>query len=326
MRKFGDIPVIDLGEINQISGSGINSIASQIRQAYRTIGFAYIVNHHVDPLLIKALFEKSIKFHSLPHEEKIKIQLNELHRGFIPLNTSTERDSGLAVITKPNQSESFIMMREADKSDPAVKSGDFLAGPNQWPDGLNGFQETLNTYFNELTKLCHKICRIIALSLGTDKKTFASKFNPPTTFLRLIKYPPLTPNKSSEFFSSAPHTDFGCITILAQDDTGGLQVKNSQGKWIDAPFMKDSFLMNVGDMLNRWSNGLLISTPHRVINRNGQERYSCAFFFEPNVNVEVSPMPSCISDLRPKQFEPIYYGEFLRDALEATYQRHEVKN
>ena len=129
------------------------------------------------------------------------------------------------------------------------------------------------------------------------KKTFAVGFNPPTAFLQLIRCLPLPPKESCNLFGSAPHRDFGCITIVAQDETEGLQVKNPQGKWIDAPFIKDSFVMNIGVMLYRWSNGLLISTPHRVINCSGQERYSRPFFFEPNVNVKVSPLTCCITPM-----------------------------
>ena len=134
-------------------------------------------SHPISYSVCKQLFQKSVDFHSLPYKEKIKIELNELHRGYIPINTSTDRNSKLAVVTKPNQSESFIMMREAGMNDPAVKSGDYLAGPNQWPEGLPGFQEILTSYFDELTHLCHKICRVIALVLGADLKTFASELN-----------------------------------------------------------------------------------------------------------------------------------------------------
>ena len=156
-----------------------------------------------------------------------------------------------------------------------------------------------------------KGCRAITLALGADLKTFAAELNPPTAFLRLIRYPSQRHNESDNFYGSAPHRDFGCITILAQDETGGLPVKNSQGTWIDAPFIKDSFVMNIGNMLYRWSNGLLISTPHHVINCPGQERYSCPFFFEPNVNLKVSPLPFCITHDRPKHFASVVYGKFL---------------
>ena len=322
MSTFDHIPIIDIGDIDQVDGVGIESIVRQIRSAYGTAGFAYIVNHGVDSGLIEDLFQKSAEFHALPRAAKLDIELNELHRGFIPINTSTDKNSKLAVVTKPNQSESFIMMREAGEDDPSVQAGDYLAGINQWPEGLPGFRETVTTYHNALTELGHKMCRAIALALGTDVEAFAAMFAPPTTFLRLLHYPPQPPDPAGDLYGSAPHTDFGCITILAQDEVGGLQVRNSQGKWIDAPYIPDSFVMNVGDMLHRWSNGLLLSTPHRVINRSGRERYSCPFFFDPDVSIEVMPLPSCITLDNPKRFDSIVYGEFLRAELRSGYDRH----
>ena len=326
MESFERIPIIDIGEIDQANGAEIDILVQQIRQTYGEIGFSYIVNHNIDPCLVENLFKKSHEFHSLPYESKMKIELNELHRGFIPINTSTDRNSKLAVVTKPNQSESFIMMREAFADDPAVQKGDYLAGPNQWPLEIRGFRETLTPYFDAMTKLCQKICRVIAIALGTDPESFAAEFEPPTTFLRLLRYPPSPPDTPSDIYGSAPHSDFGCITLLAQDETGGLQVRNRQGSWIDSPYIKDSFVMNFGDMLQRWSNGLFISTPHRVINTSGQERYSCPFFYEPNINAKVSPLPNCITAENPRKFESIVYGEFLRAELQEGYDRHSKTN
>ena len=186
MESFESIPIIDIGEVNAANGTIIDKLVQQVRQTYGEIGFAYIVNHNIDPCLVEKLFQKSYEFHSLPYEAKMKIELNELHRGFIPINTSTDRNSKLANVTKPNQSESFIMMREAFADDPAVKKGDYLAGPNQWPLEIRGFRETLTSYFDAMTKLCQKICRVIAIALGTDPESFAAEFEPPTTFLRLL--------------------------------------------------------------------------------------------------------------------------------------------
>ena len=325
MPAFDHIPIIDIGDIDQAEGTGIEAIVNQIRDAYSTAGFAYIVNHGVDSGLIDELFEKSAEFHALPHSSKLEIELNELHRGFIPINTSTDINSTLAVVTKPNQSESFIMMREAGENDPGVLAGDFLAGANQWPEGLPGFRETVSAYSDVLTQLGHKMCRAIALAMETDVEAFSAMFAPPTTFLRLLHYPPQQPDPSGDLYGSAPHTDFGCITILAQDEIGGLQVRNSQGQWIDAPHIPESFVMNVGDMLHRWSNGLLLSTPHRVINQSGRERYSCPFFFDPGVSIEVAPLESCITPDNPKRFDGIVYGDFLRAELQSGYDRHQNK-
>ena len=214
------------------------------------------------------------------------------------------------------------MMREANEYDPAVQKGDYLAGRNQWPQEIQGFRETLVSYFDAMTKLCQKICNVIAISLGTDPETFAREFEPPTTFLRLLRYPPKPPNITSNIYGSAQHSDFGCITLLAQDETGGLQVMNRKGIWIDSPYLKDSFVMNFGDMLQRWSNGLFISTPHRVINTSGKARYSCPFFYEPNINANVSPLARCITSENPLKYESIVYGEFLRSELKNGYERH----
>ncbi len=322
MDSFKSIPIIDVGAIEENNRVKNNTLVHQIRRAYSKIGFAYIVNHSIDQCLVENLFQKSREFHSLPYEAKMKIELNELHRGFIPINTSTDRNSKFADVKKPNQSESFIMMREANEYDPAVQKGDYLAGPNQWPQEIQGFRETLVSYFDAMTKLCQKICNVIAISLGTDPETFAREFEPPTTFLRLLRYPPKPPNITSNIYGSAPHSDFGCITLLAQDETGGLQVMNKNGIWIDSPYLKDSFVMNFGDMLQRWSNGLFISTPHRVINTSGKARYSCPFFYEPNINANVSPLASCITSQNPLKYESIVYGEFLRSELKNGYERH----
>ncbi|MEM6986625.1 MAG: 2OG-Fe(II) oxygenase family protein [Pseudomonadota bacterium] len=224
-------------------------------------------------------------------------------------------------MTTPNQSESFMVMREDRFDAPATQRGDYLSGPNQWP-ALDGFQADVMAYKDALTDLAHKLVEIVALGLGTAPDALTSHFSPATTWLRLLYYPPTDPLADEDLYGSAPHTDFGCLTLLAQDDIGGLQVMTPAGKWIDAPRIPGTFVVNVGDMLHAWSNGLLRSTPHRVINRSGKARYSCPFFYDPNVNATINPLPSTVSEDRPARFEPIVFGEFLRNELEAAYQKH----
>jgi isopenicillin N synthase-like dioxygenase len=268
------------------------------------------------------VFKASADFHALPRSEKMRIALDANHRGFIPINTSTDRNSKLAKVTKPNQSESFMMMREAGPDDREVRAGAYLAGPNQWPEGLAGFRAAVTAYNDALCGLATRLVRLIGRALGADPDGFAAAFEPPTTWLRLLHYPPQPPAAPGDLYGSAPHTDFGFITILAQDEVGGLQVKTPGGRWIDAPPIPGSFVMNVGDMLHRWSNGRLLSTPHRVINRSGRERYSCPFFFDPNVTTEIAPLPSCCGPEAPPGFPPLVFGDFLRAELEAGYQTH----
>lgn len=322
MRDFIDIPIIDVAALDSSNSAALQALGDTFADAYSRVGFSYIVNHGIDQCLIDAVFAASKDFHALPLATKMGIELNELHRGYIPINTSTDVNSTLADVRKPNQSESFMMMREAGEDDPDVRNGAFLAGPNQWPAGLPRFRAAVSAYANALTALGERLVHAIALGLGTDAERFGRYFERPTTWLRLLHYPPQAASTPDDLYGSAPHCDFGCITILAQDDVGGLQVRTPAGKWIDAPPIPGTFVVNAGDMLHRWSNGRLRSTPHRVVNRSGRERYSCPFFFDPNVAVDIAPLDACVSRAAPARFEPVNFGDFLRQELEAAYDRH----
>jgi len=305
VASFQDIPVIDLRDTPDI-------VTAKFHQAYSTAGFGYIIGHGVQPDLIDAVFEASRRFHALELRTKMKTAVNAQHRGYIPINTSTDVTSTLATVTKPNQSASFMMMRE----DAAIDKDVYLSGPNQWPN-LIGFRPALEAYNTAMSDLARRLMKIAFRAAGIPDDYLASSFAPATTWLRLLHYPPQAPQSAQDLYGSAPHTDFGCLTILAQDDVGGLQVQTPLGDWVDVPKLKDSFVVNVGDMLHRMSNGLLKSTPHRVINSSGRERYSCPFFYDPNVNTQIAPWTEGTP-----QYSPILFGDFLRSQLEASYEAH----
>ena len=305
------IPKIDISEIEEKEFS--RTLLQDFFSAYNTYGFGYIINHGIEKTLIEQLFQVSKQFHSQPLSEKMRVALDHNHRGYIAINTSTDVNSKLADVKKPNQSESFMMMRE-DKSElPDV----YLSGPNQWPK-LENFKEVLEKYTLNMTKLGRNLMRLALLSSGVKDLSVMQSLDTPTIWLRLLHYPPISKNSPSDLYGSAPHTDFGCLTILAQDEIGGLQVQTREGEWIDVPKLEGSFVVNVGDMLSRYTNGLLRSTPHRVINKSGKERFSCPFFFDPHTNAVVQPLKGTG---KPK-FSPINFGEFLREELEASYEKH----
>ena len=305
------IPKIDISEIEEKEFS--RTLLQDFFSAYNTYGFGYIINHGIEKTLIEQLFQVSKQFHSQPLSEKMRVALDHNHRGYIAINTSTEVNSKLADVKKPNHSESFMMMRE-DKSElPDV----YLSGPNQWPK-LENFKEVLEKYTCNMTKLGRNLMRLALLSSGVKDLSVMQSLDTPTIWLRLLHYPPISKNSPSDLYGSAPHTDFGCLTILAQDEIGGLQVQTREGEWIDVPKLEGSFVVNVGDMLSRYTNGLLRSTPHRVINKSGKERFSCPFFFDPNTNAVVQPLKGTG---KPK-FSPINFDEFLREELEASYEKH----
>lgn len=305
------IPKIDISEIEEKEFS--RTLLQDFFSAYNKYGFGYIINHGIEKTLIEQLFQVSKQFHSQPLSEKMRVALDHNHRGFIAINTSTDVNSKLADVKKPNHSESFMMMRE-DKSElPDV----YLSGPNQWPK-LENFKEVLEKYTFNMTKLGRNLMRLALLSSGVKDLSVMQSLDTPTIWLRLLHYPPISKNSPSDLYGSAPHTDFGCLTILAQDEIGGLQVQTREGEWINVPKLEGSFVVNVGDMLSRYTNGLLRSTPHRVINKSGKERFSCPFFFDPHTNAVVQPLKGTG---KPK-FSPINFGEFLREELEASYEKH----
>ncbi len=312
MTEFTEIPVIDIAPL--IAGEDTTDLARSFSDAYGNTGFGYIINHGIDPNLRAAVFDASKRFHALPESARAAISLNENHRGYIAINTSTDVNSDLAEVTKPNQSASFMMMREDDTADADI----YLSGPNQWPE-LDGFREVCETYVRDMSDLGRKLIGLALDALDVDDRSILSAFDVPTVWLRLLHYPPHPPQASDDLYGSAPHKDFGCLTLLAQDDVGGLHVQTPKGDWVAAPPIEGTFIVNVGDMLHRLSNGRLLSTPHRVINATGRERYSVPFFFDPHVSTQIAPLPGTGT---PK-FEPLNFGAFLRSELEASYDAHQ---
>jgi len=306
------IPTVDLGAADA---------AQQISAAYSTYGFAYVINHGVPAAQLAAVFEASRQFHASDQATKLTIELNSSHRGFIPINTSTSRHSTLAKVTKPNQSQSFMMMREDAPDSEDVVAGNYLAGANQWPAWLPEFRPVVEAYNDSMVGLGMHLVALIEEGLGCAAGDLSAHFQPPTTWLRLLHYPVRPADAADDLYGSAPHSDFGFLTLLAQDDVGGLQVMSPDGDWLDVPPVAGAFVMNVGDMLHQWSNGVLRSTPHRVINVSGRERYSCPFFFDPHVSTVIAPLASCLDG--EAHFEPVHFGEFLRGRLEGSYLQHE---
>ncbi len=313
MKQDLTIPIIDIAKLTKEHSEVDLQLA--IFEAYHDFGFAYIVNHGIDPVLVDTVFDASKRFHKLPKAEKMKVALDHKHRGYIAINTSTDVNSKLASVKKPNQSASFMMMREDTAEDPNV----YLSGPNQWPE-LENFREALEAYSAAMEGLGRRLLKLAICSAGAIDLSVLSAFDRATIWLRLLYYPPVSKETSPDVYGSAPHTDFGCLTLLAQDDVGGLQVQSPTGEWLDAPKIENSFIVNVGDMLHRMTNGKLRSTPHRVINRSGKERYSCPFFYDPHVSLDVAPLAGTGAP----RFKPLNFGDFLKEELEASYIQHKT--
>ena len=306
---MSSIPVIDLGA---------DDVAAEFGRAYGEVGFAYLEGHGVELALVDAAFAQSQRFHALPLEEKLRLKVNDQHRGYMPFAESKIVSSSIQKATKPNLSESLMVMHEVDAT-PEAREEDPLAGPNQWPE-LPGFREVISAYEEALRALARRLVPVFEEALGAEPGALSPAFERPTTFLRLLHYPPQDPTGPDDEFGSNPHTDYGFVTILAQDTSGGLQVRGPDGEtWLDAPPRPGAFVLNVGDIGERWSNGRLRSTPHRVVNRGGRDRYSIPYFFDPCAAAVVRPLACCVPAGERPRYDPVTYGGYLLAKLDANH-------
>jgi len=309
------LPIIDMAGLGDTTAEA--AIARQLDAAFSHIGFCYFSNLGVAPSLVEGVFAQSRRFHALPDEAKREIAMNEYHRGYMAPNTSIIATSSVARVSRPNYSESLMLMHEVPPDDP--RHGLPLQGPNQWPAGLPGFREAVTAYYAAMDAACHRLLRPLGLALGLAPGWESTFFDFPTTFLRLLHYPPQPPDSPDDAFGSAPHTDYGVITVLAQDNSGGLEVRRRDGTWLPAPPIPGTWVVNVGDMLSRWTNGRWQSTPHRVKNTSGGDRYSCPFFFDMDMDSEVACLPTCTGPENPPRFPPVRYGDYLLERLNKNY-------
>lgn len=288
-------------------------VAKALNAACEDVGFFYIANHGVADELLRLVFAQSVRFHAEPLEAKEKLAINPFHRGYI--GTSSYR---LNESLRPNLSESLVMMHELAPDAPDLVAQKPLQGPNQWPE-LPGFRQTMLAYAGAMEELGRRLFVAFATALELPEDYFTRSFENPTTFLRLLHYPPQPETSSDEEFGSAPHTDYGAITMLAQDSTGGLHVRHRSGDWIEATPIPGTFVVNIGDVMARWTNDRYVSTEHRVINRGSGHRYSIPFFFDPNMDVTIECLETCQSADTPPKYPPVQYGDYLLSRLNAHY-------
>ncbi len=306
------IPVIDIGPFR--NGTDKDVVVAAVRRAATDTGFLYISGHGVPQDLIDRAFEVSKAFFALPDAVKQTIKINGSHRGYIGINNATYSDK-----VRPNFNETFLMGFDLGADDPDAKAGVAMHGPNQWPAGQEHFRATVEAYHARLLELGHLMLRIFGSALELHEDFFLPHFSKPMPFVRLLHYPPQPPTRADNEFGIAPHTDYGFLTILAQDDVGGLQVKRRDGGWIDAPYIPGTFVVNIADMLMQWTNDAWVSTPHRVINTTGRERYSIPFFFDPTYHTVVECIESCQSAQHPARYAPITWGDYLKRRFDETY-------
>jgi len=297
------IPLIDIGALLS-DAEDHHEVAARIGQACRDCGFFYIINHGIDEHLQRRLEEVSRQFFAQDLETKLEIRMSRggrAWRGYFPVGG--ELTSG-----KPDLKEGIYFGAELDDDHPLVKSGTPLHGPNLFPGDILQFRELVLSYMAAMTRLGHCLVAGISLSLGLGESYFADRYTrDPLILFRIFNYP--APS-GGQFQGVGEHTDYGLLTILRQDMSGGLQIK-IESRWVDAQPIPNSFVCNVGDMLDRLTGGRYLSAPHRVRNPEGHNRLSFAFFFDPNFSAEVQPITmDVIADNKEERWDRASVHEF----------------
>ncbi|KAF4617482.1 hypothetical protein D9613_005736 [Agrocybe pediades] len=283
-------------------------------------------NHGIPEPATEGALQMTKKFFDLPIEKKMEarrdLQLRDLNKSsLIPDIIPTDR------IPNPygagDMPEGFEFGREEhNPTGDNEEAGAVMAGANVWPaeEDIPGFREQILQYYYAAVSLGKSLFPIFALALDLPETFFDDKTQHSAALMKLLHYPPQTGPVDERVIGLGAHTDWECFTILWQEPgIQVLQVLNSEKKWIDAPPIPGTFVINLGDQFARWTNDIFKSTVHRAINRSGVRRCSIPLFFGTDYNVKLEPMPSCISPERPPKYEVITAGEYVKSRLEAAY-------
>jgi len=278
------LPVISLTAL----AAGDAAQVAALADACRANGFFYVSDHGAEAELT-VLAEESRRFFALPEAQKAAIAMangGPAWRGWFPVGG--ELTSG-----RPDLKEGLYLGEELGADDRRVAAGWPMHGANQWPASQPSLKPAVLAYMAAVTRAAHGLMAGVALSLGLPAAYFHDRYTAdPTVLFRIFHYPATPPADGLDYgFGVGEHTDYGLLTLLAQDDNGGLEIKGRDGVWFDAPPIAGTLVCNIGDMLDRLTRGVYRSAPHRVINASGRDRLSWPLFFDPAFDAVVEPLP-----------------------------------
>lgn len=312
------LPVIDISGLSSNNAANRRNVGAALRAACLDKGFFYIKNHGVSEALVDEVFKESAGFFSLPAERKAEVDKakSKANRGYEPLQGQT-----LEPGAPPDLKEGYYIGPDHSADDPRVIAGMFNHGANQWPAQRPNFRPVMQAYLEVMMDLSARMMRGIALSLDLSEDYFANYCRDVMATVRLLHYPPQPAQALPGQKGAGAHTDFGGLTLLRQDDVGGLQVwdQGSNG-WIHADPLPMTYVVNLGDMIARWTNDRYHSTVHRVVNASGRERYSVPFFYTGNYAHNVECIPTCLASGEKPKYLPITVEAHMREMYRRTYK------
>ncbi|MGV0027811.1 isopenicillin N synthase family dioxygenase [Phormidesmis priestleyi] len=311
-----EIPIIDLAPFVDGNQTDQHKVAQEIYQACHTIGFIYLKNHGVDPTLLEKTFAQSQQFFSLPLAIKQQLAWDDevSNRGYLSMQREQLNPD------RPGDAKEALNVGREDKTsaNPALTQ-------NRWLDEDQAFRDTVLALFAACTETANRVFRAFALALGLPESFISDRHVEQEFILRLLHYPPIVQAIAPGQIRAGEHSDYGSVTLLFQDQVGGLEVQTADGDWISAPCIPDTLLVNTGDLMERWSNHVFRSTQHRVSlptdDRRFRSRYSIAFFCQPDYDVEIACLPTCQSADNPPRYAPVLSGDYLLSRLQAAYSR-----
>jgi isopenicillin N synthase-like dioxygenase len=295
------IPVVDITALRD--GSAPINVAKALHQASTELGFIYIKGHGISADIIEAARNSAYDFFRQSNTDKSCVKITDKHRGWMGYGTAKMQDD-----IAPDLKESYLWGYQDENGE--TPEDHQLRGQNQWPENMADMEPKAMMYFEKVHEVANHLMQGFAIGLGLDENYFLKANDKPISRGSYVYYPPQEINNGVEQFGVGPHTDFGVLTVLCQDNVGGLQVESLDGEWIEAPPIEGTLIVNVGDLLGRWTEGAYRSTPHRVLNGSGRERLSLVMAFDPN--------PETIVDARGifgnehiNKDEPITVGDYL---------------
>jgi len=294
------IPVIDISPLRD--GSDPITVAEKLHAASQGLGFIYIKGHGIPESVIAEAQNAAFDFFRSPDDAKQSVSVSAAHRGWLKPGAAKMGDDA-----KVDLKESFIWgLQDVDGQ---TLQDHPLRGPNQWPASVPSLESIAMTYFHHAHDVARHLMQGFAVGMSLEPDFFLSSCDQPMSRASFVYYPAQDENAGTEQFGVGAHTDFGVLTVLCQDDNGGLQVQDVNGDWLHAPPIEGSLVVNVGDLLSRWTAGEYKSTPHRVVNTSGRERLSLVLAFDPNPETLIDA--GMIPGLSAKD-DPITCGDYLQ--------------
>ncbi len=296
------IPVVDIQAFGN-SEHQSQSIADALHAASQTLGFIYIKGHGIPGDVIENARSSAYAFFRQSSDLKAKQLISSNHRGWLSPGSAKMHDDA-----KVDLKESFIWGYQDSQGH--TPQDHPLRGDNQWPSHLPDFEKHAMQYFTEAQQLAQVLMKGFARGLNLPENFFLSSTDKPLSRASYVYYPAQDEALGEDQFGVAPHTDFGVLTVLCQDNVGGLQVQDTAGQWIKAPPIDGTLVVNVADLLSRWTAGAYKSTPHRVVNDSGRERLSLVLAYDPNPDtvIDAKQIPTLKNA---KSEDPISCGDYL---------------